>query len=69
MRSIFNPANFNSCISTHDDNEIYIKDSTDNQKPCCIADSLDFDFKIINPHNKFIDFLKIDLKVLQLQLH
>ena len=27
MRSIFNPANFNSCISTHDDNEIYIKDS------------------------------------------
>ena len=60
MRSIFNHANFNSCLSSHDDTEIYIKDSEDNQLPCYIANSLDYDFKINNPNNKFIDFLKID---------
>ena len=60
MKNIFNKNNFSTCIETKEGKTIFIKDPDLNGSPCVISDITDFDFKIDNPQQKEIDFLKID---------
>ncbi|MFP3592307.1 hypothetical protein [Chryseobacterium sp. SIMBA_038] len=60
MKSIFNNTNFSTCLSTITDEVFYICDDGGVGIPCRISDSTSYDFKVINPKNKKIDFTKID---------
>ncbi|RQO35163.1 hypothetical protein DBR39_19570 [Chryseobacterium sp. KBW03] len=63
MDSIFNKSNFGSCITEHNDIEIYIKDI--NNSSCEISSKIDFDVVIENKKGEKISFLKIDKCVYQ----
>lgn len=60
MKNIFNINNFATCLETKTNKSIFVKDPDLNDAPCIISSANDFDFRINNPKQKQIDFLKID---------
>lgn len=60
MKNIFNDINFSTCLSTILDDVFYICDDGGVGIPCRISNSSNYDFKVNNPKNKAIDFVKVD---------